>query len=98
MRAGQLAAGAIALPAALILGLASDAPKQPAGLPPVTWPRANRYSPAKAELGRVLYFDKRLSADGTISCATCHDPKFAFTDGAAVSTGIRRAVGEGELG
>ena len=38
--------------------------------------------------GPVLYFDKRLSADGTVSCATCHDPAHGFTDGAAVSTGI----------
>src|SRR5581483_11259810 len=40
-----------------------------------------------------LYFDKRLSADGTISCATCHEPKYAFTDGSAVSEGIRGQKG-----
>src|SRR5205814_352814 len=43
----------------------------------------------KAELGRYLYFDRRLSSDGTVSCATCHDPAHGFTDAAAVSTGIR---------
>jgi cytochrome c peroxidase len=93
MRAVQLTAGAMALPAVLILGLAADAPKAPSGLPAVTWPRANRYSAAKVELGRYLFFDKRLSADETISCATCHDPKYAFTDGAAVSTGINSQKG-----
>jgi cytochrome c peroxidase len=93
MQAWQSAAGAIVLPAAIILGLAADAPKPPAGLPPLTWPRANRYSAAKIELGRYLFFDKRLSADETISCATCHEPRFAFTDGKAVSTGIRSQKG-----
>jgi cytochrome c peroxidase len=93
MRSGNFAAGAIALPAALILGLAADTPKPPAGLPPLSWPSGNRYSAAKVELGRYLYFDKRLSADETVSCATCHDPKFAFTDGAAVSSGIRSQKG-----
>jgi cytochrome c peroxidase len=32
-------------------------------------------SAEKVELGKLLYFDKRLSKDGTVSCATCHDPK-----------------------
>ena len=52
----------------LILRLAADAqPKPPLGLPPLSWPEDNPYSPAKAELGRLLYFDKRLSADETVS-------------------------------
>ncbi|MGH9659105.1 MAG: cytochrome-c peroxidase, partial [Bryobacteraceae bacterium] len=68
-------------------------PRLPLGLVPVIWPADNPYSPEKAELGRLLYFDKRLSADGTVSCATCHSPQFAFTDGAAVSTGIRGQKG-----
>ncbi|MCA9244145.1 MAG: hypothetical protein KDA32_09335 [Phycisphaerales bacterium] len=38
-----------------------------------------------AALGRVLFFDKRLSADGTRSCATCHQPDKAFTDGRDIS-------------
>jgi cytochrome c peroxidase len=63
-------------------------PKPPLGLPPVQWPEDNPYSAAKEELGRLLYFDKRLSSDGTVSCATCHAPEKGFTDGAAVSTGI----------
>ena len=63
-------------------------PKPPLGLPPVIWPEDNPYTPEKAELGRLLYFDKRLSSDGTISCASCHAPEHAFTDAAPVSTGI----------
>ena len=63
-------------------------------MPPFDYPAAdNPYSAAKAELGRLLYFDRRLSADGTVACATCHDPKFAFTDGAAFSTGIKSQKG-----
>jgi cytochrome c peroxidase len=63
-------------------------PKPPLGLPPVQWPEDNPYSAAKAELGRFLYFDTRLSSDSTISCASCHAPEKAFADGNPVSTGI----------
>src|SRR5215211_7348246 len=41
----------------------------------------------KVALGRALFFDKRLSIDGTVSCASCHDPAFAFTDSRAVAMG-----------
>lgn len=61
----------------------------PLGLAPMVWPKDNPYTPEKAELGRTLYFDPRLSADSTISCATCHAPKYAFTDAMPVSIGIR---------
>lgn len=63
-------------------------PKPPLGLPAVQWPSDNPYSSEKAELGRLLYFDGRLSSSGKISCASCHEPQKAFTDGSAVSTGI----------
>jgi cytochrome c peroxidase len=63
--------------------------KVPFGLLPIQWPKDNPYSPARWELGRALYFDPRLSADGTVSCATCHDPGKAFTDSQPVSSGIR---------
>jgi cytochrome c peroxidase len=43
---------------------------------------------AKVELGRKLFFDKRLSSDATVSCATCHDPALAFADGKPVSEGV----------
>jgi len=60
---------------------------------PIPWHADNPYSPAKVELGRLLYFDKRLSADNSVSCATCHAPEKGFTDGAPVSTGIRGQKG-----
>jgi cytochrome c peroxidase len=81
------------LPALWLSVWAGDKPRQPLGLPPIEWPKSNPYSAAKAELGTYLFFDKRLSADGSISCATCHDPKFAYTDDEPVSTGIRNQKG-----
>jgi cytochrome c peroxidase len=56
-------------------------------------PDDNPINAAKIELGRALYFDKRLSADGTIACATCHIPAKGGTDNAPVSTGIRGQKG-----
>src|SRR5689334_1898884 len=47
----------------------------------------------KVELGRALFFDKRLSEDGTVSCATCHDPATAFASGDAVARGVREQKG-----
>src|SRR5262249_24064159 len=38
-------------------------------------------TPAKIALGQKLFFDGRLSADGTVACASCHNPALAFTDG-----------------
>ena len=56
-------------------------------------PDDNPLTRAKIELGRKLYFDPRLSRDGTISCASCHDPDRGFSDGARTSTGIDGQVG-----
>lgn len=47
--------------------------------------------PRAAQLGQFLFFDTRLSSDGTISCATCHDPARAFSDGKVVAEGVGRA-------
>ena len=43
--------------------------------------------PARVALGQKLFFEPRLSGDGTVSCATCHDPARAFTDGRPLSVG-----------
>ena len=77
----------------LAVGGDAEPPKPPLGLPDVFWPEENPYTPEKAELGRLLYFDTRLSSDKTVSCASCHSPKHAFTDGAGVSTGIKGQKG-----
>jgi cytochrome c peroxidase len=51
-------------------------------------------TPARAALGQKLFFEPRLSGDGTVACATCHDPDRAFTDGRPVSVGIHGRVGQ----
>jgi cytochrome c peroxidase len=63
------------------------------GLPPVPVPDANPQSTGKVELGRLLFNDKRFSADGTISCASCHKADLAFTDGLPVAKGINQQIG-----
>lgn len=54
--------------------------KAPLGLPPVPSPERNPPTPEKIALGAKLFSDPRLSIDGTMSCASCHDPKQAFTN------------------
>ncbi len=56
-------------------------------------PEDNPLTQEKVELGKLLFFDKRLSANNTIACASCHMPALAFTDGQAVSAGIHRQQG-----
>jgi cytochrome c peroxidase len=53
----------------------------------------NQYAddPTTAKLGQKLFFDKRFSANGQVSCATCHVPEKYFTDGLAKSRGIGEA-------
>ena len=65
----------------------------PLGLPPVPVPGDNPQSPEKIALGKKLYEDKRFSANGTISCASCHDPARAFADGLPVAEGINKLKG-----
>jgi cytochrome c peroxidase len=64
----------------------------PAGLPPLTpgvyVPVSNPLTRAKWELGRQLYFEPRISKDGTVSCATCHNPEKGWTDQLPTSVGI----------
>jgi len=50
--------------------------------------------PARVALGQRLFFEPRLSGDGTVACATCHDPARAFTDGRPGSVGIHGRVGQ----
>lgn len=63
----------------------------PRALPVPATPAANRFSTAKAELGRHLFYDRRLSGNGTYSCASCHQQHLAFTDGRVGAVG---ATGE----
>jgi cytochrome c peroxidase len=56
-------------------------------------PEDNPLTKKQVELGQKLFFDKRLSRDRTIACATCHDPNKAFTDGRPVAAGIGGRMG-----
>ena len=53
----------------------------------IPFPADNRYSDAKAELGQRLFFDPRLSLSNSISCASCHNPSFAWEDGQPLGSG-----------
>jgi len=66
------------------------------GPPPI--PADNPQTDAKIRLGQALYFDPRLSADNTISCATCHDPKTAWANHNPTDTGIGGQVGDRNSG
>src|SRR6266478_1605030 len=57
-------------------------------------PPDNPQTPEKIALGKKLFFDGRLSVDGTVACSTCHDPARAFTDGRPVSIGVKGRVGQ----
>src|SRR5436190_21301597 len=48
----------------------------------------NPITPAKVNLGKLLYFDPILSGENTISCAHCHHPDFGFSDGRKTSMGL----------
>jgi cytochrome c peroxidase len=65
----------------------ADPVQVPVGFPKPRIPLDNPMSEAKAELGRYLFYDKRLSGNRTQSCGTCHQQALAFTDGSAHATG-----------
>lgn len=63
----------------------------PKGFPRPAVPADNPMSAAKVELGRYLFYDKRMSVNGKESCGSCHRQELAFTDGRARAEG---ATGE----
>jgi cytochrome c peroxidase len=67
--------------------LAEDA-KPPRGLTAVPVPKDNPSSTEKIELGKQLYFDRRLSADNTVACSSCHDPKMGWSNADKTAVGI----------
>ncbi|MCC7443104.1 MAG: hypothetical protein IT285_15835 [Bdellovibrionales bacterium] len=75
---------------ALVLALKGAAVSGQDPLPRVApSPTGNPQTPAKIELGKTLYFDPRLSADGTVSCNSCHNVMGAGDDGRSFSSGLR---------
>lgn len=65
----------------------------PLGLPPVPIPADNPPTVETIALGERLYFSTDLSLDGSISCASCHNPRSGFADGRSVSTGVGGKTG-----
>jgi len=82
---------AVAAPAAAASPLVSDGAAfvwhLPRGFPTPAVPADNPMSTAKVALGRRLFFEPRLSVTGRYSCASCHEPTRAYTDGRALAVG-----------
>ena len=77
----------------MAVGVHSLGPERLGNLPAMTAPPDNPQTSGKVLLGKELYFDTRLSADNTISCATCHDPAKGWSDAGPTSSGIRGQLG-----
>lgn len=71
-----------------IEAFAEDSVYEP--VPAMQYPSDNAWSKDKEELGKMLYFDPRLSGSNWISCATCHNPGLGWSDG------LPRTIGEGQ--
>lgn len=73
-----------------------DAPfdlRLPPGFPAPPVPEENPLTMASVSLGKKLFFDPRLSRDGSVSCSSCHHPDRAFSDTVALSAGVDGALG-----
>jgi cytochrome c peroxidase len=97
LAAGLAAATAIALGRGLLDARASATadvpPLAPLGLPPVPIPADNPLTPAKIALGEMLFFERALSVDGTVNCASCHKPDRFFADETPFSAGVGAQLG-----
>jgi cytochrome c peroxidase len=99
---GEASHGALAMDRqeAMLAGWLGASPTAgvPPGVAPAFWrwllPPDNQPGEARIALGRKLYFDPRLSRDGSVACATCHDTSRGFTDRRSTSEGIRDQVGK----
>jgi cytochrome c peroxidase len=84
----------LALVFSLVLAAEAWVPRPPLGLDLyLPAPASNPLTRENVAVGRRLFFDKRLSRDGTLACASCHDPARAFSDGRAVARGIHGTEG-----
>ena len=70
-----------------------DLLRVPPHFPEVNFPEDNQFSTLRWELGKKLFYEKRLSIDGSISCASCHNPRLAFSDSIAFSRGAQDSIG-----
>lgn len=58
----------------------------------VPYPKGNKPNKARRTLGKILFFDPRLSGDGNMSCATCHNPALGWSDGLPTARGVKSKV------
>ena len=58
----------------------------------VPYPRDNKPNTARIELGKMLFFDPRLSGDGNMSCASCHNPVLGWSDGLPTAKGFKSQI------
>ena len=65
----------------------------PEGFPAPVFPADNELTPARFALGKRLFYDPVMSRDSSVSCASCHDPRRAFSDSVAFSPGVGGAAG-----
>src|SRR4051794_16604223 len=66
----------------------------PEGFPAPNIPENNQLTVERVKLGKMLFYDKILSLDKSISCASCHSPEHAFSDNKVFSLGVGDSAGE----
>jgi cytochrome c peroxidase len=92
LRSRSLLLGAFSLCVGAALAAWAEGPPLPRGIPADLWeimiPPENPVTPERVALGRALFYEKRISKDDTVSCATCHDPNHGFAEAKKVSEGV----------
>ena len=81
-------------PAAILHDSAKANFQEIGDLPPMPYPADNPGNPAKVDLGKLLFFDPRLSTSGQIACGSCHDPQLGWGDGKRTAFGHDRQLGK----
>src|SRR4051812_604062 len=87
-------ASPIAVVLALILSACAPLVATPGHFPPEPVPADNTITRARLDLGKKLFYDKRLSRTGEVSCASCHKQELAFADPRPVSIGVHGRSGK----
>lgn len=65
----------------------------PDGFPPIEFPADNAFTKERWLLGKALFYEKQLSLDSSVSCASCHSQQFGFSDNVSLSKGFKQRLG-----
>ena len=65
----------------------------PEGFSPIEFPADNAFTKERWLLGKALFYEKQLSLDSSVSCASCHSQQFGFSDNVALSKGFKQRLG-----